>query len=185
MPRILAYTSPARGHLFPLTSILDELHSRGHQIALRTLASEVKLMRDRGIDAAPIDKRVEAIEPDDWRASSPREALQRSMRVLGARAEHDARDLTGAIAQERPDVVIVDLNSWGALAAAEAWDGPWAMFCPYPLPLRSRDAPPFGPGLAPAHGPLGRLRDRVLRPLLTGTLERQMLSPLNGVRTAI
>ena len=41
MARILAYTSPARGHLFPLTPILGELRRRGHEIVLRTLACEV------------------------------------------------------------------------------------------------------------------------------------------------
>jgi UDP:flavonoid glycosyltransferase YjiC (YdhE family) len=35
MARILAYTSPGRGHLFPLTAILDELRRRGHHISLR------------------------------------------------------------------------------------------------------------------------------------------------------
>ena len=39
--KILAYTSPARGHLYPLVPILDELAGRGHRIAVRTLASEV------------------------------------------------------------------------------------------------------------------------------------------------
>jgi UDP:flavonoid glycosyltransferase YjiC (YdhE family) len=53
---------------------------------------------------------------------------------------------------------------------------------PHPLPLRSADAPPFGPGLPPAHGPLGRLRDRLLRPVVFGTLERTMVPPLNEVR---
>jgi UDP:flavonoid glycosyltransferase YjiC (YdhE family) len=48
MARILAYTSPARGHLFPLVPILDELRRRGHQIALRTLASQTPLMRAAG-----------------------------------------------------------------------------------------------------------------------------------------
>jgi hypothetical protein len=37
---------------------MDELHSRGHNIALRTLASEVPLMRERGFDAAPIDRTI-------------------------------------------------------------------------------------------------------------------------------
>ncbi len=41
MARILAYTSPGRSHLFPLTPILDELHRRGHEIVLRTLASQL------------------------------------------------------------------------------------------------------------------------------------------------
>ena len=59
MSRILVYTTPARGHLFPVTPIMDELHRRGHDIALRTLGSQVPMMRERGFDAAPIDPRIE------------------------------------------------------------------------------------------------------------------------------
>jgi MGT family glycosyltransferase len=182
MARILAYTSPARGHLFPLVPILDELRRRGHEIALRTLASQVPLMQARGFDTRPIDERVEAIEIDDWRARNPQAALGRGVRRFLDRAEHDGPDLRQAIADERPDAVLVDINSWGGLAAAEAWGGPWAAFCPYPMFLRSKDVPPFGPGLAPARGPLGRLRDRVLRPIVLGTIERGMMPALNDVR---
>ncbi len=71
MARILAYTSPARGHLFPLTPILVELRRRGHDVALRTLASEVPLMRGLGFDAAPINERIETIDHDDWKCLSP------------------------------------------------------------------------------------------------------------------
>jgi MGT family glycosyltransferase len=180
--RILAYTSPARGHLFPVTPVLDELRARGHAIALRTLGSEVPLMRRRGFAAEPIDPAVEAIAHDDWRARTPQAALRRSVRIFCERAEHDAADLQRALADERPDAVLVDINCWGARAATEAWGGPWATFCPYPLPLASRDAPPFGPGLPPARGPLGRLRDRALRPLVFGPLERAILPPLNELR---
>ncbi len=185
MARILAYTSPARGHLFPLTPILDELSRRGHEIALRTLASEVPRMRARGFEAAAISDKVEAIEHDDWRARNPRKALELAVKVFCARAEHDAPDLQRAIAEEHPDAVIVDTTTWGGLAAAEAWGGPWATFCPYPLTLSSRDAPPFGPGLPPARGPLGRMRDRALRPLVFGTLAKTALAPLNGVRSTM
>ncbi|HEX8067768.1 MAG TPA: glycosyltransferase [Thermoleophilaceae bacterium] len=183
--RVLAYTSPARGHLFPLTPILDELRRRGHAISLRTLGSEVESMRRRGFDAAPIDPAIEAIRHDDFRARTPRGALRRSIATFCARAEHDGADLAEAIAGERPDALLVDVNSWGALAAAEAWGGPWAALCPYPLPLPSRDAPPFGPGLAPARGSLGRLRDRLLRPVFWGAFARSTLPPLNGVRERI
>ena len=182
MARILAYTTPARGHLFPLTPILDELRRRGHQIALRTLASQVPTIRRRGFDAAPISDRIEAITHDDWRAGNPRAALARAVRIFTERADHDAPDLARAIDQERPDALLVDVNAWGALAAAEAWGGPWAMFCPYPLAVRSRDVPPFGPGLPPARGPLGRLRDQLLRPIVFGTLERTMAPPINRIR---
>jgi len=185
MARILAYTSPARGHLFPLTPILVELRRRGHDIALRTLASEVPLMRGLGFEAAPISERIEAIDHDDWKASNPRAALVHAVATFVARAQHDAPDLRQAIADERPDLVIVDINSWGGMATAEAWGGRWATFCPYPLPLSSRDAPAYGPGFPPARGPLGRLRDRIARPLFVGMLERMLLPKLNGVRTQL
>jgi len=181
--RILAYTTPAKGHLFPLVPILDELHRRGHQIVLRTLGSQVSLMRERGFEVAAVSEQIEEIEHDDWRAANPRAALARSVGVFCARAEYDAPDLQQAIATERPDAVIVDINSWGGLSAAEAWSGPWATYCPYPLPLRSPDAPPFGPGLPPARGSLGRMRDRLLRPLVLGTIEKTMTPALNDIRS--
>lgn len=182
MSRVLAYTSPARGHLFPITPVLDELRSHGHEVALRTLASEVELMRSRGFSAAPIDPAIEAIPHEDWRESKPQAALRRAVETFCARAEHDASDLRTAIDAESPDALIVDIQSWGALAAAEAWGGPWAAFCPFPLPLPSRDAPPFGPGLPPARGPLGRLRDRAMRPLVFGAVERIVVAQVNETR---
>lgn len=53
---------------------------------------------------------------------------------------YEVSDLQAAIAAEHPDALIVDINSWGALAAAEAWGGPWATFSPFPLALSSPDA---------------------------------------------
>ncbi len=185
MARVLAYTSPGRSHLFPLTPILDELHGRGHEVVLRTLAGEVEAMRARGFEVAPIDAVLEGIALDDWRARNSLQSVRQNTRAFCARAEYDAPDLQRAIAETDPDVVLVDVNSWGALMAAEAWGGPWAVFCPFPLALRSLDAPPFGPGLAPARGPLGRARDRLLRPLVFGTVERLGRPALNGIRKQV
>jgi MGT family glycosyltransferase len=185
MSRILAYTSPARGHLFPLVPILDELRKRGHNIVLRTLASEVRTMSERGFDAAPIDPAIEKLEHDDYLSRSPIGSLKRSVRVFAERAPLDAEDLTRAIHDVQPGALLVDVNAWGALATAEAWGGPWATWCAFPIPLRSRDAPPFGPGLAPARGPLGHLRDALLRPLVFGSLERIVVPRTNELRQRI
>lgn len=182
MSRILAYSSPAHGHLFPLAAVLEELRRRGHEVALRTLAGEVETMRAHGFETAPISPRVEALEMDDWRALTQPGASARSIGVLLARAEHDAPDLQAAIAAERPDAVLVDQLSWGALSAAEAWGGPWASFCPFPLPLRSRVGPPQGPGLRPARGGLGRVRDRALQPVLTAAFDRLAVRRLAALR---
>lgn len=182
MARILAYTSPGRSHLYPLTPILDELHRRGHQIALRTLASQVPMMQARGFEVAPIDPQIETIEHIDWRARNPLHSLHLNANVFCARARHDAPDLERAIEETRPDALLVDINSWGSLMAAERWGGPWAAFCPYPLALRSRDAPPFGPGFVPARGPLGRARDLLVEQLVMRAVERRLRDPLNSIR---
>jgi UDP:flavonoid glycosyltransferase YjiC (YdhE family) len=185
MSRILAYTSPARGHLFPVTAILDELRRRGHEIALRTLASQIDLMRSRGFDATPIDPAIEAIEHDDYLARTPLAALKRVMRTIGRRAEYEVPDLRRAIDETSPDALLVDIATLGGLAVAEAWGGPWASWCPYPLPLPSRDAPPFGPGFKPAGGLAGRVRDALLRPVLFGPLERLVGPLVNPVRERV
>jgi len=185
LSRFLAYTSPARGHLFPIVPILDELSRRGHAVAVRTLAAEVPGLRQRGVDAGAIAPAIEELEMDDWRARTPPGALVRATRVLGARAEHDSADLEAAIERERPDALLVDINCWGALAAAEAWGGPWAAFCPFPMFLRSRLGPPPGAGLRPAQGPLGRLRDRLLQPAVTAGLDRLLVPTLRPVRARL
>jgi MGT family glycosyltransferase len=182
MARILAYTSPARGHLFPVTPILDELLGRGHEVHVRTLASQVELMRARGFEAAPIEAEIERIEHDDYGARTPLGAQKRAVHVFCARAELEVPDLRRAIDDAQPDLLLVDIATWGALAAAEAWGGPWASWCPYPLPVPSRDAPPFGPGFRPARGPAGRLRDAALAPLMFGALERIVRPRVNEVR---
>lgn len=85
----------------------------------------------------------------------------------------------------RPDALLVDVATWGAQAVAEAWGGAWASWCPYPLPLPSRDAPPFGPGFRPARGAAGRLRDAALGPIVFGSLERLVGPRVNEVRARV
>lgn len=184
MARILAYTSPARGHLYPLTPILDELRVRGHSISLRTLSSEVELMRARGFDCEPLDPDVEGGH-DDYLARTPQGALKRALRTFASRAEFDVPAMRSAIEKSSPDALLVDVNTWGAQAVAEASGLPWATWCPFPLPLSSPEVPPFGPGLPPARGPGGRVRDAVLRPLLTRGYARAFVPPVNRVRARV
>jgi MGT family glycosyltransferase len=185
MARVLAYTSPARGHLYPLVPILDELQARGHRIAVRTLPSELAALRERGFTADPIAEPILAIEHDDWQARTQLAALRRSLATFVRRAEHEPGDLHAAIEAERPDLLLVDTTTWGAAAVAEALGRPWAQWLPYPAPVPSRDAPPFGPGFAPASGPLARIRDRVLGPVLLRGYGRALLPAVNGVRAAV
>lgn len=161
MSRILAYTSPALGHIFPLTPTLQALAARGHEIEVWTHEAAVPAMLAEGFDAHAVGPAISAIEHDDWQTKNPRKALERSVAAMASRARPEVAELAPMLAENPPDALIVDSNCFGGLAAAEAWGGPWAAFCPFPLAITSRDAPPFGPGFAPARGPLGRTRDAI------------------------
>lgn len=183
--RLLAYTSPARGHLYPIVPILLELRRRGHTVVLRTLASQVSLMRDLGFDAGPVAPEVEQVELDDYRAwSLPGRAI-RSLSTFLARADREVPDLRHAIQASRPDVLLIDCMTWGGAAVAEVSGRPWAQYAPYPMPLPSRQAPPYGFGMPPAIGALGRIRDRAIKPVQTAVLDGRVLPRLNELRTRV
>ncbi|OBK21670.1 glycosyl transferase [Mycobacterium asiaticum] len=185
MATILAYTSPALGHLLPVSALLSELDGRGHEIHVRTLADGVPTAEGLGFSAGAIDPRIEQIELDDWKATNARAALQRAVKVFGRRAAYEVTDLGTAIERVRPDALIVDVNCWGALSAAESGDIPWACFSPYTPTLRSPGVPPFGLGLKPMPGRLGRWRDAAVLAVVTRSVERVMLPPINAIRTEV
>lgn len=182
MSRILAYTSPAMGHLFPLMPLLLELHARGHRVHVKTLASQVGMVRAQGLEAEPIDPRIEAVRIEDYAAKGPVQALSAFAQAVSTRGAFDAPDLLAAADTVGPDAVIVDINAWGALCAAEARGGAWATFSPYTPSLRSRSVPPFGPGLPPMPGPLGTVRDAVVRRLTIGAVEKAFMPRLTQLR---
>lgn len=180
--KVLCYTAPIRGHLFPTVPILLELQRRGHDVVVRTIAAEVPGLRERGLKADSVSPEIGAIEMDDYAARNIQAKNKRSVLVLTRRARIEVPEVRKLIAEEAPDVIIVDSLSWGASAVAEASGLPWAILQHFPTPLPSPDVPPFGPGLKPMAGPLGRLRNRLLRPILLGALERTLLPPLNEAR---
>ncbi|MDQ0824764.1 MGT family glycosyltransferase [Arthrobacter sp. B2I5] len=185
MSTVLAYTSPAIGHLFPMVPLLQELKDRGHDVHVRTLRPQVPLLNGEGFHAGPVDERILAVEATDYRAGNAKAALASSVETFTARARFDAPDLQKAIDEVGPDLLLIDINSWGARIQAELSGLPWATFSPYTPPLQSRGTPPFGPGLAPMSGPLGRARDAVARRLVIGAVEKLMLPRINALRSEL
>jgi len=185
MATILAYGSPALGHLLPVSAVLRELAGRGHDVHLRTLADGVPIAERLGLQAAAVDPRIEAITGRDWTARSVFGVLNMTIDVLCRRAELEVDDLARAIAEVKPDALILDANCWGAMSAADAGDLPWAVFSPFTPFLRSRGVPPVGPGMRPRPGPVGAVRDLVLRAVVWQVMDRPMLPRLNAVRARV
>ncbi len=185
MAVILAYGSPALGHLFPVAALLTELAERGHQVHLLTMSSGVADMGAAGIHAAPVDPRIEAIVGPDWMARGALDVLKMSIDVLCRRAVFEVDDLRAAIERVRPDVVIVDANCWGAISVSDASDLPWLVFSPFTPYLRSPGVPPFGPGLLPLPGVIGRFRDAAIRPFVTHLFDRRIMPRVNAIREQV
>ena len=164
---------------------MSELSRRGHNIHLRTLSTGVQTGQRLGFTTDAIDPRIEAIAHDDWKAPNIRAALKMAIEVFCRRAVVEVPDYADAVARVRPDASIVDVNCWGALSVADAGEIPWLCFAPYTPLLKSRGVPPFGPGLKPLPGVLGRIRDAAVRPLVMGMLEKAMLPRLNKIRAEV
>jgi len=184
MMRVLAYTSPARGHLNPMMGPLLELRERGAEVHVRTLASGVEAVRSAGLACEPIDPAIEAVAMDDHRARSQKAAGERAFQVWAERAPLEVADFGAALEAVRPDVAIVDTTTFGAKALAEREGLPWAESRPFLLEDPAPGVPPFGFGLRPRNGPVGKLRDGLLGVVLSQFDKQARLPTANAGRNA-
>ena len=88
MTAVLAYTSPAMGHLYPMMPLLLELRDRGLDVHVRTLDTLVDQARAAGLSAERIDARLRPIadKHPDWAATNAKAALERSATMFAERA---------------------------------------------------------------------------------------------------
>jgi MGT family glycosyltransferase len=137
------------------------------------------------VHTAAIDPRIEAIVGEDRLARNAFDVLRRSIDVLCRRAVLEVDDLARAITEVQPHAVIIDANCWGAISLADAGDLPWVVFSPFTPYLRSRCAPPFGPGLRPLPGVAGTVRDALFRPFVRYLFDRPMSPRINALREGL
>ncbi len=81
---MLTYTCPGSGHSFPPIGTALALRARGHEVAVRTASSSVDALNRLGLDAAPVDPRIEAIPLEDWKARTSIGALVAACKTLAA-----------------------------------------------------------------------------------------------------
>ncbi len=165
MARVLIYTCPGLGHVYPPIATAIALRDRGHDVVIRTASASVGAIQRLGLAAAAIDPRIEAIPLEDWKAHTSIGALVSACETFVKRARYEVPDMQEAIEAERPDLIWVDTNATGAATAAEASGVPWAHYMPHPHPAPARGVPVFGPGFAPSTSQLARLRDNIMTAL--------------------
>jgi MGT family glycosyltransferase len=181
MARILAYTTPATGHVYPLVPGLLELQDRGHQVRLIGSSEHVDELRAAGLDALAVDPSVEAAGVTDYEVEG-RARLHRGLEDLLGRGNEQRADLELAIVAFAPDVLLIDTIAYGAAIGAEASGLPWASVMPSLIPFPGKGIPPYGLGLKPMRGPFGWLRDKLLFRVVLREYSKAMLPKLNALR---
>jgi MGT family glycosyltransferase len=185
----LLVTWDGGGNTPPMRAIAASLIARGHVVRVVAPESRRKSYESLGARFEPYqhapDHDTSTPERDllrDWEARTPMGAFARMRdNLMFGPAARFADEVLAAVERERPSAAVIDYMLTGAAAGARRACVPAVglVHNVYPLPVDG--VPPFGMGLSPARGPVGRLRDRALgrvalRPFAVG------LDALNRVR---
>jgi MGT family glycosyltransferase len=164
MARILAFTVPAPGHLYPFVPILLALQQRGHSVRFGLPSQERESKKSKSVAGIRIrSMRLKSgAYPETTSAQQHAGARESKLEMFRVQGEPLAELLDRLIAEERPDVLLVDPVHWGPMLAAESSGIPWASLAHNPLLLRGLGVDVRGPGLRPARGIVGRARDAIL-----------------------
>ncbi|MEU6796849.1 glycosyltransferase [Nonomuraea wenchangensis] len=179
------------GAVPPVLSVARALRERGHDVRVladRSLHDEVAASGVEPVawTTAPqgdvTDPAKDVIKDFEARTPLGEFARLRDRIVCGPAADY-ARDTLAELRARPADVLVAEHMLLGALTAGEAAKIPVAALVTSLYPFPTPGGPPPGPGLAPATGALGRVRDQVLT--------RMMLKPwgkglpaLNAARVA-
>lgn len=173
MSTYLITSTPAHGHIVPLLRIAEHLLARGDQVLF--LTSERYRERVSAVGAEFLPLPVDAdVDLDDADGAFPERvglsgpaALRFDMSNLFVRpgsAQFTA--VRALLSSRRIDAVLTEpLFIGGALLQLlpERERPPVVVLGIFPLGARSRDAAPFGLGIPPMRGVVGRLRNALLR----------------------
>lgn len=172
--KILITTVPADGHFNPLTGVAMYLKAREHDVRWYTGSGYAKRIGDMGLPFYPFET-AEEINQDNLN-----EVLPERLKIKGAmaRIKFDIRNLflrnvisnMADVKQIQQtfdfDVLLCDPGFMAFHLIQEVLGKPAVVFGIMPLPEASRDLPPTSLGLTPGRGPLGRLRDALLRAVI-------------------
>jgi MGT family glycosyltransferase len=188
MSRYLFTMTDAGGTIPPELSVARGLVDRGHRVTVlgdRIIASEVAAI---GAAFRPWDqglqRRSRNCEDDlirDYELKSPIKQAGLMREILFGWAPGYAADTATALQADDYDAVVSCFFLVGSQIAAEAAGVAYAVLVPNLWGEPGTGLPPFGPGLQPASGPAGRVRDVVMTRMAT-KLWNKALPDLNRLR---
>jgi UDP:flavonoid glycosyltransferase YjiC (YdhE family) len=173
MSSILIATVPFHGHVTPLLTVARHLTGRGDRVRFLTGARFADVGAATGAEHVPLPPEADFDDRQDWDAVFPERGGLTGTRAIAhdiehifirpGRPQHDA--IMDLLATEPADAILTDpaLTGGGFLLGHPLGARPPVVMCGIaPLMISSRDTAPFGLGLTPLGGPLGRLRNAAL-----------------------
>jgi len=181
---ILVCCAPAQGHITPLLAIAAQLSGAGHDVRFMTGRAYEARVRAAGLEfialpsAADLDlDHANEAYPERAALTGIKEVQWSMVNLFVGPAAHQVRAINEAVAARPADVVVTDTGTFGAFiycARPRAERLPLAFVNIGPLQTRDLDTAPFGLGLHPMPGAIGRLRNR----LLHGVVDRTVYAPI-------
>ncbi len=185
MSSILVCCTPAHGHVAPTLTVARHLSQLGHDVRVLTSTRYADAVRRAGLEHVALPSAAD-IDLDAPNKAFPERAelrgvaeLRFSLINLFVRpAEAQVRAIDAAIAERPADVVLAEVMFFGAAAFAlrPRSERPAVISLGIvPLSIADPDVAPYGLGLPPLAGPIGRLRNAAL-----GTVSRRIFAPIDA-----
>ncbi|WP_431805156.1 glycosyltransferase [Microbacterium sp. bgisy203] len=176
MSTLLVCCTPAHGHVLPLLTIARHLRAQGHRVLFLTSERYAARVRDAGVEFVPLPSAAD-VDLDDAGSFPGRAgltgtaALRFDMLNLFLRPGAAQFDAVREILVTEPiDAVLAEPLFVGAVLLTElprAQRPPVIALGIFPLGVHSRDTAPFGLGIPPLRGAIGRLRNAALTAIST------------------
>jgi MGT family glycosyltransferase len=179
----VARINPTRSFLFahwegggntpPMLAVVRRLLARGHAVRVVSDPCNRSEVEAAGASFAPwtraphrADKSMDTDPLRDWEVKSPAAMIGRLRdRLFVGPALAHAQDVLDEVPRVAADVIVTSDMMFGPMVAAEVAGVPCVALSANVYLFPQPGVPPFGPGLQPATGPLGRVRDWIVRGL--------------------
>jgi len=189
--RYLLVTWDGGGNVPPELAVCRKLIGRGHSVRVLGDPTMESDARAAGCEfsswtTAPHrttrDRSGDVVRDYEWK--NPLVMIRKYMReFLAEPTPRWAADVHAELVARPVDALLADFAIPAALIVAEHWRLPSAIINPQIWMIPTPGIPPLGPGFMPARGPLGHLRDALLRGITT-RLFNSALPALNAERQA-
>jgi UDP:flavonoid glycosyltransferase YjiC (YdhE family) len=172
--RVMVASVGWTGHAFPVIALARELHARGHEVMVETIAQWRDVVEGLGLRFAVAEEHMDFA---GLRGDGPR----------GPTLAEAAESLLSVMREFRPDVVVSDLFTVAPALAADAAEVPRATLIPHPYPVHEPGLPLFFLGMRPPRTSLGRSAWRAMGPLgpLLQPRLRRVRGELNATRAEL